>query len=69
MSAQYSDIVSTGGMDPRTDYEAERKRPWVSISDQEINECFELVMFNCNVEPTRELIGRAIEARLKELNT
>jgi hypothetical protein len=32
------------------------------LTEEEIDECFESVMFNPDIEPTRELIARAIEA-------
>ena len=35
---------------------------YVPLSVEDINECFESVMFDSDVEPTRELIGRAIES-------
>ena len=36
------------------------------LTKQEINECFESVMFNIEVEASRELIARAIESAVIE---
>lgn len=37
--SEYSDIVSDGGLDPRTKYEAERfKREWVGLTDDEVKD-------------------------------
>ena len=52
--AQYSDIVSNGGFDPRT------RRRWVSLTDEEI----EHMGLGNYTQVVRE-----VEARLKELNT
>ena len=65
----YSDIVSDGGLDPRTKYEAERfKRQWVGLTDEEIDHLDE-----ANWDDDHEVWGpkefaRAVEAKLKEKN-
>lgn len=35
------------------------------LTEEEIDECFESVMFNLDIEPTRELIARAIERKIR----
>jgi hypothetical protein len=45
------------------------QRPWVGLTEREVDECYELVMFNPDIEPTRVLVYQAIEAKLKEKNT
>jgi hypothetical protein len=52
-SAQDSGIVTAGGFDPRT------QRPWVGLTDEEIEDCIEM-----SIQKT----CRAIEAKLKEKN-
>jgi len=45
------------------------QREWVGLTETEVDECYESVMFNPDIEPTRVLIGQAIEAKLREKNT
>ena len=45
------------------------KRTWVGLTDEEVHECYESVMFNLDIEPSRVLVYQAIEAKLKEKNT
>jgi hypothetical protein len=40
------------------------QRPWVGLTEREVDECYELVMFNPDIEPTRVLVYQAIEAKL-----
>jgi hypothetical protein len=46
----------------------ERKRQWIGLTEAEVDECYESVMFNPDIEPTRVLVYQAIEAKLKERN-
>jgi hypothetical protein len=60
----YSDIVSDGGLDPRTKYEAERfKRQWVGLTDEEIDTALPGYPVDY-----KDQFARAIEAILKEKN-
>ena len=45
------------------------QRTWVGLTETEVDECYESVMFNPDIEPTRVLVYQAIEAKLKEKNT
>ena len=45
---------------------AQRQR--VGLTETEVDECYESVMFNPDIEPTRVLVYQAIEAKLKEKN-
>jgi len=64
----YSDIVSDGGLDPRTKYEAERfKRQWVGLTDEEVKDIVGRNDPDGVGRYTRELF-RKIEAKLKEKN-
>jgi hypothetical protein len=45
------------------------QRQWVGLTETEVDECYESVMFNPDIEPTRVLVYQAIEAKLKEKNT
>ena len=47
----------------------EEQRTWVGLTETEVDECYESVMFNPDIEPTRVLVYQAIEAKLKEKNT
>jgi hypothetical protein len=44
------------------------QRQWVGLTETEVDECYESVMFNPDIEPTRVLVYQAIEAKLKEKN-
>jgi hypothetical protein len=44
------------------------QRQWVGLTETEVDECYESVMFNPDTEPTRVLVYQAIEAKLKERN-
>lgn len=60
----YSDIVSDGGLDPRTKYEAERfKRPWVFLTDEEIDELLDGMSLGCCARDVR-----IVQEKLKEKN-
>jgi hypothetical protein len=45
------------------------QRQWVGLTESEVDECYESVMFNADIEATRFLVYQAIEAKLKEKNT
>lgn len=45
------------------------QRTWVGLTEREVDECYELVMFDPEVTPSRVLVYQAIEAKLKERNT
>ena len=45
------------------------QRKWVELTDEEVDECYESVMFNADIEATRFLVYQAIEAKLREKNT
>lgn len=63
--SEYSDIVSDGGLDPRTKYEAERfKREWVGLTEEEATELWERI----DDRDSWELIMQ-VQAKLKEKNT
>ena len=60
----YSDIVSDGGLDPRTKYEADRfKRPWVFLTDEEIDELLDGMSLGCCARDVR-----IVQEKLKEKN-
>jgi hypothetical protein len=69
MKAQYSDIVSDGGLDPRNKFDLPPQRPWVDLTDEEMK----AALISIDAE-TRRLppgfkdFARAIEAKLKEKN-
>jgi len=66
--AQYSDIVSDGGMDPRNKFDVPPKRQWVNLTDEEID----LICAECGASiHTWDDVSyaRAIEAKLREKNT
>ena len=44
------------------------QRPWVGLTDDEVDKCYESVMFNPDIEPTRVLVYQAIEAALRSKN-
>jgi hypothetical protein len=45
------------------------QRPWVGLTESEVDECYESVMFNADIEATRFLVYQAIEAKLREKTT
>jgi len=50
----YSDIVSDGGLDPRTKYEADRfKRQWVGLTDEEIEKLLDEMSLGCCARDVR----------------
>ena len=49
-------------------YTAPPRREWVGLTKKEVDDCYESVMFNSDIEPTRTLVYKAIEAKLKEKN-
>ena len=69
-TAKYSDIISDGGLDPRNKFDAPPQRTWVGLTDEEIIDVIHpLVMADMPDEATDYEIAKAIEAKLKELNT
>ena len=63
--AQYSDIVSDGGLDPRNKFDIPQpQREWVGLTDEEGHR----IVNSCQTGTSREIF-RAIEAKLKEKNT
>jgi hypothetical protein len=40
----------------------------VGLTETEVDESYDSVMFNPDIEPTRVLVYQAIEAKLKEKN-
>ena len=67
-AAQYSDIVSDGGMDPRNKFDTPpaAQRQWVGLTDEEIEKA--CVPLGAAMLSFTE-VARAIEAKLKEKNT
>lgn len=51
------------------DYTSPPKREWQGLTEREVDECYKLVMYDMNIEPSRLRIYQAIEAKLKEKNT
>jgi len=45
------------------------QRTWVGLTDDEVDKCYESVMFNPDIKPTRVLVYQAIEAALRSKNT
>ena len=67
----YSDIVSDGGLDPRTKHEAERfKRPWVGLTDDEILDIVGRAGagYPAVVTPYTRGLFKKIEDKLREKN-
>jgi hypothetical protein len=64
--AQYSDIVSDGGLDPRNKFDKPAQRTWVGLTDEEIERV--CVPLGAAMLSFTE-VARAIEAKLKEKNT
>jgi hypothetical protein len=70
--AQYSDIVSNGGLDPRNKFDIPAtQRQWVGLTDKEIwASVGRIGTADSDVNPYAILkYARAIEAKLKEKNT
>jgi hypothetical protein len=73
--AKYSDIVSDGGLDPRNKFDIPAaQRQWIGLTDEAIwSEYQTLWPFHPAEGPrlAKDIVkfARAIEARLKELNT
>lgn len=44
------------------------QRTWVGLNEREVDDCYELVMFDSEITPSRFRIYQAIEAKLKEKN-
>jgi hypothetical protein len=67
--AQYSDIVSDGGFDPRNKFDATppaAQRQWVGLTDDE----FENIELGCRSTPFGKIEAmRKVETKLKEKNT
>jgi len=63
--AQYSDIVSDGGLDPRNKFDTPQpQREWVGLTDDEM-----LMIYGQNHEGKKYSLGRMVQAKLKEKNT
>jgi hypothetical protein len=45
------------------------KSTWVGLNEREVDDCYDSVMFDSEITPSRFRIYQAIEAKLKELNT
>ncbi len=65
-AAQYSDIVSDGGMDPRNKFDTPpaAQRQWVGLTDEEMHVCWDSPLTPLGMKQ-----ARMIEAKLKEKNT
>ena len=50
-------------------YTTPPQRTWIGLTDKEVDECYESIMFHPDIEPTRMGIYLEIEAKLKEKNT
>jgi hypothetical protein len=61
--AQYSDIASDGGLDPRNQFDAPQ-RPWIGLTDEEIRE-----IHSASRGQDVGVATGLIEAKLKEKNT
>jgi len=66
--AQYSDIVSDGGLDPRNKFDIQpaAQRQWVGLTDEEIHTEWALTPQG---DSEGLWLGRRVEAKLKEKNT
>ena len=58
---QAHDIIALSSLPP--------KREWQGLTEREVDECYELVMYDMDIEPSRFRVYQAIEAKLKEKNT
>ena len=71
--AEYVDALMKGTHEI-TSVTIRPKRTWVhatewwGLTELEVDECYESVMFNPDIEPTRVLVYQAIEAKLKAKN-
>jgi hypothetical protein len=45
------------------------QRQWVGLTEREVDECYESIMFHSDIEPSRVGVYFEIEAKLKEKNT
>jgi hypothetical protein len=45
------------------------QRQWVGLTEREVDECYESIMFHPDIEPSRVGVYFEIEAKLKEKNT
>ena len=50
-------------------YTTPSQRTWVGLNEREVDDCYDLVMFDSEITPSRFRIYQAIEAKLKEKNT
>ena len=69
LKAQYSDIVSDGGLDPRDKF---AKREWADLTEWQIAKVLQQCQDEMTRPPSEEFafkFARAIEAKLKEKNT
>ena len=69
--SEYSGIVSDGGLEPRTKYEAEKfKRQWVGLTDEEILDIVGRAGagYPAVVPPYTRDLFKKIEDKLREKN-
>jgi hypothetical protein len=45
------------------------RRQWVGLTEPEVNDCYESIMFDQNIEPSRMGVYLEIEAKLRSKNT
>jgi hypothetical protein len=45
------------------------QRTWVGLTEPEVNDCYESIMFDQNIEPSRMGVYLEIEAKLRSKNT
>jgi hypothetical protein len=62
------DFVDHGATYETPLYTTPPQRQWVGLTDREVDECYELVMFDPEVTPSRVLVYKAVEAKLKQKN-
>jgi hypothetical protein len=48
---------------------AAAQRQWVGLTEPEVNDCYESIMFDQNIEPSRMGVYLEIEAKLRSKNT
>lgn len=49
-------------------HDAMAEREWQGLTEKEVDECYELVMYDMDIEPSRFRVYQAIETKLKEKN-
>ena len=50
-------------------YTTQQQRTWVGLTEPEVDECYESIMFDPDIEPSRMGVYLEIEAKIKEKNT